>query len=345
MERSPTKQGERRATLLGIKLRALASDHIGEPVVGEPEPLPNGVVLRHGSSAWVLIDGDAAQSLGAVLVWATRRGAASIDVVADSGGGVLARRAMRFAVPISVWTARERTLLRVEPEPLRPPPELPDDHRAFAEMIAGAGASVNVEHGVLFGEVRGLEVCRVVDEPTVGFIAEPGYADPAAPTADGVLLEVGVGAADREAFHLMHGELPTAEALATVVRTVVAHRSATAGAHPLNRLGRERFLRWTVEQAPDTVGLVELAPAEPPVPRPNLKDPSPCVAVGRDAGGRRVTVVFSAGVDVELLPFVADVQATTDDDVVVALPARDLLPITHEVAQLLLTPIEFVLLD
>ena len=121
-----------------MKLRALAPVHLGEPVVGEPEPLPNGVALTHGSSAWVLLEGDAAGSLGAILVWATRRGAASIDIVVDSGGQVLARRATRFSMPISVWTASGRTLWRVEPQPLVPPPDLPDEHRAFTEMIAGA---------------------------------------------------------------------------------------------------------------------------------------------------------------------------------------------------------------
>ena len=50
-----------------------------------------------------------------------------------------------------------------------------------------------VEHGVVTGEVRGLEVCRVVDDRTTG---------------DGVRLEVGVGAHDREAFAIIHGDVP-----------------------------------------------------------------------------------------------------------------------------------------
>ena len=59
----------------------------------------------------------------------------------------------------------------------------------------------NVEHGVVTGEVRGLEVCRVVDDPHTG----------------AVRLEVGVGAHDREAFTIMHGDVPTVDALAGVV--------------------------------------------------------------------------------------------------------------------------------
>ena len=56
-----------------------------------------------------------------------------------------------------------------------------------------------MEHGVLLGEVDGLEVCRVV-------------------LVDGVAhLEVGVGRHDREAFALMHGDVPPAEALVGVV--------------------------------------------------------------------------------------------------------------------------------
>ncbi len=63
------------------------------------------------------------------------------------------------------------------------------------------GLHVCVEHGVLVGEVRGLEVCRVVDDPHLGTTR----------------LEVGVGAHDREAFQMLHGDVPAIELLATDV--------------------------------------------------------------------------------------------------------------------------------
>ena len=113
-------------------------------------------------------------------------------------------------------------------------------HLAFVDDIEAAGARSVVEHGVVTGEVRGLEVCRVVDVDT---------GDGAA-----VRLEVGVGPHDREAFAVIHGDVPTREALAGVVAAVGAARGVDAPGHPLNRLAPERLLRWRLEQEPWLVG-------------------------------------------------------------------------------------------
>jgi hypothetical protein len=189
--------------------------------------------------------------------------------------------------------------------------------------------------------VCGLEVCRVVDEPTIGHIAELGDIDPSLfASADGVFLEVGVGANDREAFRLIHGDIPTIEALASVVEAVASHRSPDAPQHPLNRLGQERYLRWRLEQAPGLVDMTSVASAQPPLPRPNLKDPIPCVASAVAPDGRLHTIVCSVGVDVDLVGFVADVQSMSDEPVIVALKERDLLPITKELLGLLAEPVE-----
>ncbi|NND75487.1 MAG: hypothetical protein HKN44_10835 [Ilumatobacter sp.] len=335
----------RNPRLLGVKLRTLVAEHLGTPIDADPDSLPNGVALRDGDAAWVIVDGDAQRSLGAVLAWALRRDARTLHVVAEVGGGTLARRASAFTTPISVWFAEERTLLPVVAEPLAPPPPASAEHLGFTARIADAGAEPNVEHGVVFGEVRGLEVCRVVDRPTVGFLAEPGVDPVVSPLADGVQLEVGVGGADREAFHMLHGELPTSEALAAVVATVSRYRSAVDRPHPLNRLGRERLLRWHAVQYPGRIGLAELAAAEPPIRRPNLKDPVPCVATGARDNGDRIAVVFSAGVDLDLVPYVADVQAMYGIPVIAAVPERDDIAMTRDLAGQLVEPIEFVALD
>jgi hypothetical protein len=210
-------------------------------------------------------------------------------------------------------------------------------------VIEGAGATAVVEHGVVVGEVRGLEVCRVVDHPTVGHFAELGDFEipaPADESPEGVLLEVGVGANDREAFRMLHGDIPTIEALAAVVDSVLDHRSTAVGQHPLNRLGQERFLRWQLEQDPAAVGMVEVTAVDPPQPRPNLKDPIPCVARGEAPDGSSATIVCSVGVDLDLIGFVADVQELLDPPVIVALRPRDAVAITHELLGLLSTPVD-----
>lgn len=331
----------RRSKLLGIKLTALIAEHLATSIEGEPEPIPGGVATVHDSAAWILIDGPAERSLGAVLAWSVRRSATSVHLITESGGGVAARRAQVFALPISVWFAQDRLLLPVVAEPLAAPRTVRAEHAELAAMIEAAGAVPLVEHGVLVGEVRGLEVCRVVDQPTTGFFADQVDGDLPSPPP-GLQLEVGVGPADREAFQLMHGDLPTLEALTGVVRAVSAVRRDDAPQHPLNRLGRERFLRWKAEQNPSSIGLFTVEPAEPPMPRANLKDPTPCVAAGRRTDGTAVRVVFSSGVDLDLIPFVADVQLAHGEPVVVVVPRRDLVPLTSDLAALLVQPIELV---
>ena len=349
---------DRRSRLLGIKLRALIAEHRGVPTDEldvEPGAFPSGATLLLGDAAWVLVEGPADRSLGAAIAWALRQGATSLDLVAERDTGLLARRAAAFTLPIRVWFAEERTLLAAVPEPLASPPIAAEHHVALSSLIESGGATPNVEHGVVTGEVRGLEVCRVVDEPTLGRLTDehgvPLATGAEAVQADGeggVILEVGVGANDREAFQLLHGHLPKSDALADVVDSVRAHRRPGAAPHPLNRMAPERALRSAAIDEPATIGLASVEPAPPPVPRPSMKDTAPCVARGRTADGAERMVVFSSGVDVELAPYLADVNAmvaatgATPPPLVVVLAPRDLLPITERMIGLLDHPVSIV---
>lgn len=184
---------------------------------------------------------------------------------------------------------------------------------------------------MLVGEVRGLEVCRVVDDPIV----------------DSTRLEVGVGAHDREAFQMLHGDVPTSESLARIVESVAEHRRVGAPQHPLNRLAAERFVRWRLVDDPSLAGMAAVVPVPPPVPRANLKDPVPCVAVGSDADGTRSVIVCSSGVDLDLVPFAADARLAVGDDLElrIALPSRDLVRATEQLAASLHRPPTFVTVD
>ncbi len=331
---------ERRSRLLGVKLRALVADHLGRSLDLEPSAFPSGAALVVDGAAWVLVEGRADRSLGGALAWALRQHATSLDLIAEADTGLLARRAERLALPVTVWFAEDRVLLPAVAEPLADPARPIASHLALADMITVAGADVNVEHGVVTGTVAGLEVCRVVERPTTGHITEPGDIDPSLFAVDGVQLEVGVGDNDREAFRLIHGEMPTPDALATVVEAVAKHRSREAPQHPLNRLAQERFDRWRLQGNPALIEMQQVEPAEPPLARANLKDAVPCVASAVDPSGRVCRVVCSVGVDVDLVGFVADVQATSDDPVIVVLRERDRVAITEELLALLASQVE-----
>ncbi len=84
---------------------------------------------------------------------------------------------------------------------------------------------------------------------------------------------------------MIHGDVPPADALAGVVDAVGAVRGPGRPPHPLQRLAPERLLRWRLAQDPSAVGMVAVWPTDPPVPRRNLAERSPCTAVGERADG------------------------------------------------------------
>jgi len=319
-------QSSRRPQLNAIKLRALVREHLGvddATLPADAGEFGGGAALFVNSAAWVLLDERPERRLGAALAWALRREAAQLHVLADQATGVLARRAEGFDYPINVWHVEGRTLLPAVVEPLPGPPVVPSEHEIWTDVIAQGGALPVIEHGVLAGEVEGLEVCRVVTDADTGEVR----------------LEVGVGAHDRGAFQMLHGNRPTTEALADVVGSVSSHRQLGAPRHPLNMLAQERALRARLVAEPHLIGATTVRAAGPPIPRPNVKDPIPCVAVAT-IDGRPVAVVCSSGVDLDLVPYALDARAALGvDECLLVLPARDALDIQRRLAMLAAPPL------
>ncbi|MCU1367199.1 MAG: hypothetical protein JWL72_3947 [Ilumatobacteraceae bacterium] len=313
----------RRAALLNMKLRTLVRDHVGHELGDlsgtEPMPFGRGAALVADGTAWLLLAEQPERSLGGALAWATRQPTASeYAIIAEAGTGVLFRRARLFDLQISVWHAVERMLVPAVTEPYPSRDRVDSTHDELRSLIEAGGAEPIEEHGVLSGEVRGLEVCRVVDDATTGEVR----------------LEVGVGAHDREAFLMIHGGRPTVEALSDVVAAVELHRREGAPYHPLNKLGAERFLRWSVLRDPHRLGAAELHAAAPPVVRANVKDPVPSVAVGSRADGTPLVVVTSTGIDLDLVPFALDAREMhhPDAELLLVVPSRDASPVTRSLA-------------
>lgn len=291
--------------------------------------LGNYVGLRVGDTLWVsatpLSTGDIRTSaLAAALAWHSRESdARSINIVDAQTPGLSARRAMHFAVPITVFDARTATVAaplahgtRINARP---------EHVTVASMFREVGADVVVEHGVVAAEVLGLEVARVIDE-------------------DGIpVIRIGVGAHDREMFKLVNGATTTIEQLRGVVHTVTQHRRDGAPTHPLNLLAPERALRARVLRDPGLVGAKTLNVAEPPVQRENVKDSVPCCSVGEDEHGPIVSV-FVAGIDLDAVPFAADARdyLAPDARLLIVMASRNIVPAQLRMARMLKKPAEFV---
>lgn len=323
----------RRADLLAAKLRAVVADRWPAADLTPDRHrrnFPHGAALAEGTRGWVLAGGDdASRSLGPALFWAHRHGIDDLHVLADDpvAGATLARRAGEFAGPpaspaITVWTVDGRALVETAAAPVPAPPassldDLPPEVAAFERTLRAAGAEPVVEHGVLVGEVLGLEVARVIT----------GGGEPS--------LEVGVGKHDRHAQSLVHGERSRAEALARAIQFVGAHRRAGAEPHPLNRLARERWLRSILLERPAVVGAARLRPVSSPVLRDDLRVSAPAPAIGEGADGRPVVVVCSTGIDLDLVPAAADVRLASgvpDARLVLVVPPRDDHPAIRRLA-------------
>lgn len=290
-----------------------------------------GSALIVGTSGWVLVVQSPERGLGPALLWMNKHHLKTVNVIVESGADVIARRARLFDLNIHVWLAVDNELIVATPVSIVPPAVVPAHHLSFSEIIEHAGATVVSEHGVLAGEVLGLEVCRVVDDP----LAESGSR-----------LAIGVGAHDRELFQMVNGNSPTLESLTKVVREVLRLRHESTDKHPLNQLGAERYLREILIANPQLVGADRLNRAEPPVARLNLKDPTPCVAVG-EASGTKLIVVCSAFIDTDLVSFAADARLALNPnaDLVLAVAPNNVLPSMNRLANALRHPARFVVVD
>jgi hypothetical protein len=285
--------------------------------------------VRHGGTAWVLVEDDPARSLGRALAWARQHDVGELHVLAERETGMLARRAEAFDPSPTVWHVEGRTWRAALPAPLDRPKTPPPAALALEPTLVAAGADVVHEHGHVVGEILGLEIARVVVDDI------PGSAP---------RIEVGVGRHDREAFALVHGDRPTGAALADVIATVRRHRRPDSVDHPLTRLATERWLREVLVVRPALVGATVLRPVEGPVPRTNVKDPMPAAAVGTDIDGRPLVVVCSVGIDLDLVPWASDARLlhAPDADLVLAVPERDDHPVTRALAAMLRDPAAIV---
>lgn len=320
---------ELKARLYGIKLVALVREHFGEIEPTDQIGLSVGAAMTANDASWVLIEEKPARGLGVALAWASRHGVRELHVLASDHTTTLARRASGFGISITVWQVDGITMTKVQSESAPREIDVTPGHDVFIQTITDSGADVIIEHGVITGEVRGLEVCRVVTDAYTGVHR----------------LEVGVGAHDREAFGMMHGDTPTSQSLQRIVDVVRKHRTPGADPHPLNRLGAERALRTLVIEQPELIGATSLRAVASASPRPNLKDPIPCVALGENVAGQPVVAVFSTGIDLDVIPFAVDARlyhAEPDTELVVVVPQRDVSPVTTRLVDMMTYPARVV---
>jgi hypothetical protein len=312
---------ERLTALRAAKLEALVRSSVSSSVFFEPHPFPGGAALCSGDDTWVLVEDAPHRSCGYVLAWASRReDLRVVNIVLERDAGVVARQASYFRSDVRVWEVIDRSMRRSAPQPFSAVKTLSFDPSPFLDQMKAVGVEPVVEWGELWGEVAGLEVCRVYVNDDVS------------------VLRVGVGRQDQEMSSLIHGDAPPLDVLQRVVDAALFHRRLEVPTHAMNRFARERLLRSLLCVHPESAGWTSLQPAEPPIQKLGLRESTPCVATGFNDDGKAITAVFSTGIDLQLVPFAADAHALHGGELHVVVPQIDILPTTKRLFALLRNP-------
>lgn len=271
-------------------------------------PFPDGATLLDGDRAWVLLEQPTPRSAGPAVVWAMRHGARSLRLIVGAGDGTapghidavtlaaeLARRLGYVRIDTSCAAIVGTDVVEVEPAPVPaadgPPGQIPGGSQHLADLLVDSGLEVVVEHGVVRGEVLGLEVARVE-------------------TLDGVaVLGVGVGRFDREITAMLHAGLPDADALDRAASVVRQHRFRGGPPHPLQMMARARWVRAAVVADPSPIGCESLIAVDTTIEPESLRDLHPAAARGASPDGAPIVVVCTSGVDLDVVTLAADTRA------------------------------------
>ena len=296
---------EQRLSLNRSKLRKILLKEDCQEIDSLIDTSGNG--LRGSSTLWVLADQETPEeTLGASLLELTAHENLHLVIYFENlqDAQITQRRSNALKPSPSIFFFSNEKVNQVEPalfdERKFVEPPLPE----FEELCLKFDLEKVYEFGTWSGEILGLEVLRVFDNE----------------------IQVGVGKLDREANSLISRGKPVSDVLSSAVEIVRLSRNSESSLHPLSRLVRERWLRADAVANPREYGMESLILLEPLIERKSLRDSMPTAAMGFDEKGEKVLYVFSVGIDIRLVPFIADlVLLELPDRVEVVIPNKDIL--------------------
>ncbi len=296
---------EQRLSLNRSKLRKILLKEDCQEIDSLIDTSGNG--LRGSSTLWVLADQETPEeTLGASLLELTAHENLHLVIYFENlqDAQTTQRRSNALKPSPSIFFFSNGKVNQVEPalfdERKFVEPPLPE----FEELCLKFDLEKVYEFGTWSGEILGLEVLRVSDNE----------------------IQVGVGKLDREANSLISRGKPVSDVLSSAVEIVRLSRNSESSLHPLSRLVRERWLRADAVANPREYGMESLILLEPLIERKSLRDSMPTAAMGFDEKGEKVLYVFSVGIDIRLVPFIADLMLLElPDRVEVVIPNKDIL--------------------
>ena len=296
---------EQRLSLNRSKLRKIISEESRQEIDDLIDTSGNG--LRGSSNLWILADKETPEEvLGASLLELTAHENLHLVIYFENlqDAQISQRRSNALKPSPSIFFLSNGKASHVEPAPFDDRKPLESPPHEFEELCLKFGLEKVYEFGIWSGEILGLEVLRVFDNE----------------------IQVGVGKLDREANSLISRGKPVSDVLSSAVEIVRLSRNSESSLHPLSRLVRERWLRADAVANPREYGMESLILLEPLIERKSLRDSMPTAAMGFDEKGEKVLYVFSVGIDIRLVPFIADLMLLElPDRVEVVIPNKDIL--------------------
>ena len=313
---------DRRAGLNQAKMDSLLRETFPDSQF-EPIQTKIGAMRSNGTQKFLYAPNENVSPLAISLALATDE--TDINLVVDASDHLLLEQTMGLATKHRLWVVEGNKLVphpelkleeRHAPQPLNP---------TIASLLETNGCEIVQENGMTKGEIKGLEVARVVE----GSEGESA-------------LQVGVGIYDQEAHKLVDGNESTEEKLSRVVSEVLHYRNKQARPHPLNRVSRPKWLISELVNSPENSGLEEVRRLPVATESKAITETTPAAALAR-AENTKVLIVASVGVDLNAIPIASGLSVSTQaDEIWMIQSERDKYPVLERQAKHLKVPHRFL---
>ena len=313
--------GERRSELNQRKLESLLRTAFPDSIFEQVET-QSGALRSNNKAQYLYAPSEKVSPLAFALTFLEKGDV--INIILDEPDPLLLHQALGLHSDIRFWVVEKDQLIPHPESKTAEKPEKPVANETAVSLLLENGCDVIREHDAVRGEIKGLEVARIIKD----FDNESN-------------VQIGVGHYDQEAHKLVDwGESPD-EKLARVVSEVHQHRNKEAQPHPLNRVARPQWLISEMIASPEIVGLDEAWHLPSPENAKAITETTPAAALGK-IRDQVILVVASVGLDLKAVPIASGLSVTTEpDEIWMVLPEKDKHPALLRQAEHLKTPTHF----
>ncbi len=311
-------------SLVLTKLRSFASA-LGKEDVYDEHGFPSGALLCNASRMIAYSIASEISLLAVVLAQKEILPEMEIHLIVDEEDPMLATQIRGLRLDIHLWLTDGKSLVEHPQAPSYVKEEAPEEVRQLAQKLEKLECYMLEEYGTYRAEFRGIEIARFSKDESNNY-----------------QINIGVGDYDQNANSILFQYEEPETHLKEVISTIKKFRNKESSPHPLNRLGRARWLMSEAVSNPALIDLQELMFVESLLPEYEALKNSPCTAISR--GEDSTTLVLSAtGVDLTLVTHAAgQIIRHSPDELLLLIPEQDRHPVILRQARHLLVSPTFI---